>query len=56
MVALFWIFFGLGIACFVAAITTICIRKTREKLIFLWLNIGTALCSVVCSTIDILVN
>lgn len=56
MRALFWIFFGLGIACFIAAITTICIKKTREMLIPLWLNIGTALCSVVCTTINILVN
>ena len=56
MRALFWIFFGLGIACFIATITTICIRKTREKMIYLWLNIGTAICSVVCATINILIN
>lgn len=56
MIALFWIFFGLGIACFIATMITTCIRKTRQKMIHLWLNVGTALCSVVCSTINILVN
>ena len=56
MRTLFWIFFGLGIALFIAAITTICIRKTREKFIHLYCNVGCSLCAVVCSTINLIIN
>lgn len=55
MEILFWIFFGMGIALFIATITTICIRKTREKLIHLYFNMGCSLCAVVCATINLII-
>ena len=56
METLFWIFFGIGMAFFAAAITTVCIKKTREKLIHLWFNIAGSLCGVVCSIINLIAN
>lgn len=56
METLFWIFFGIGMAFFAAAITTVCIKKTREKLLHLWFNIAGSLCGVVCSIINLIAN
>ena len=56
METLFWIFFGIGMALFVATITTISIKKTREKLIHIWCNIGLSICAVICSIINFIAN
>lgn len=53
---LFWIIFAIGIAFAVAIIPTICIRKTREQFIYLYMNIGLAVCSLICSIINILIK
>lgn len=56
MVALFWIFFGIGIALAIAFIPAVCIRKLREQMIYLYINIGLATCSLICAIINLAIN
>lgn len=53
---LFWIFFCLGVAFGVATITTICIRATKERFIYLIMLICMAICSFICSVIALIYN
>lgn len=56
MVALFWIFFGIGIALAISLIPAVCIRKLREQMIYSYINIGLATCSLICSIISFAIN
>ena len=56
MEILFWIFFGIGIALAIALIPAVCIRKLREQMIYLYINIGLATCSLMCSIINLAIN
>lgn len=56
MKVLFWVFFGIGIALAITLIPAICIRKLRERMIYLYINIGLATCSLICAIINLVIN
>ena len=56
MIALFWIVFGIAIMFAIATIVTMCIRKTRQQFIYIYLNMGLAVCAVICSVINLIIK
>lgn len=56
MKILFWIFFGIAIALAIAIIPTLCIRKLRERMIYAYINIGLATCSLICAIINLVIK
>ena len=53
MVTLFYTFFGIGVACAVGVIISLCVKKARQNFIHLYFNIALAVCAVICGAINI---
>lgn len=57
MITLFWIFVALAIVFFVSTIVSMFICRTLETMtIPCFLNIGTAVCALICSIINMFIN
>lgn len=56
MIALFWIVFSIAIMFAIATVVTMCIRKTRQQFIHIYLNMGLAVCAVICSIINFILK